>query len=103
MTADQSKLFTQLRDDVQEIKFALVGNPEMKTEGAMQRLKSIEDKMIAHEALDNKNFTALFNFQENQKLLIGWSRWTIGLICSGLVMFGGLVSWAVTTIIAILK
>lgn len=100
MTDEQ---FTLLSNQIRDVKHALIGNDEMKTAGVKQDVEVLKKKMEDHEVLDQKNFNAIFNFQENQKLLLGWSRWTIGLIGTGLVMFGGLISWAATTIIAILK
>lgn len=103
MTVEQEKLFQQLRDDVRDIKNALVGNDGMKTIGVIQKLDSVARQIEAHEAADEKKFAAIFQFQENGKLLIGWSRWTLGILGTGLIVFGGLIGWTITTLIALMK
>lgn len=99
MTDEQGKLFTQLRDDVRDIKNALVGNDGMKTIGVIQKLDLVARQIEDHEAADEKKFSAIFQFQENGKLLIGWSKWTLTAIGSIILVIGGLVGWTITTII----
>jgi len=105
MNAEQEKILIQLGHDMNDVLTTLKGSDALgfKQPGVIQRLANIEKKVDDHEINDEKKFDAVFKFQEHGMLLFGWSKWAITALFSGLIAFGGFLTWTITTLVALFK
>ena len=78
---------------IEEMKEVLIGNKQYQRKGVIDEIGELRQAVNEHDANDEKKFAEIFEFQNKQKYLVGWSGILIRALGGGVVI---LIGWLIS-------
>lgn len=83
----------EMFDMITEMKEVLVGNPTYRRLGIIDEIKELKQVQRDHDLEDEKKFDEIFEFQNKQKYLVGWSGILVRALGGAVVI---LIGWLIS-------